>query len=390
MGAERRFRKWCNAFIMLEQWLNTMSVTKQTALFSLHQELGGKMVPFAGYDMPVQYPLGIMKEHLHTRASAGLFDVSHMGQVELSGDNVEEKLETLLPADVQALKPGRIKYSFFTNDDGGVIDDLMITKDDEGKLFLVINAGCKEGDLEHMRKHLKGVEIVEREDQGLIALQGPQASAVLSRFAPEAETQGFMSCIFADIDGVNCRVSRSGYSGEDGYEISIPNSDIDRISRLLLAEAEVEAIGLGARDSLRLESGLCLYGHELDTSTTPVEADIIWAIPKSRRSTGGFPGAERILSEITEGPKRIRVGIKPEGRAPMREGTALFSGDEQVGTITSGGFGPSAGHPVAMAIIRVDLKEIGTELEAEVRGKRLACKVADLPFVKQNYYRKPK
>ena len=390
MGADHRLVKWCDVFIMLEPKLDLMPDNKQTALFSLHQELGGKMVPFAGYEMPVQYPLGIMKEHLHTRASDGLFDVSHMGQVELSGDNVQAKLETLLPANVQALKPGRIKYSFFTTEEGGVIDDLMITKDGEGKLFLVINAGCKEKDLAHMRAHLDSVQIVERDDLGLVALQGPKASAVLGRLAPAVIEQAFMSCQFVDIGGVNCRVSRSGYSGEDGYEISIPNTDLDRIVRLLLAEEEVEAIGLGARDSLRLEAGLCLYGHELDETISPVEADILWAIPKSRRESGGFPGAERILAEMASGPKRIRVGIKPEGRAPMREGTELFHGEEKVGVIKSGGFGPSAGHPVAMALVQSDLKEVGTELEAEVRGKRLPCKVAALPFVKQTYYRKSK
>ena len=365
-----------------------MSDSKQTALFSLHQELGGKMVPFAGYEMPVQYPVGIMKEHLHTRSAAGLFDVSHMGQVELSGANVEEKLEALLPADVQKLKAGRIKYSFFTTESGGVIDDLMITKDGEGKLFLVINAGCKEKDLAHMQAQLSGVNIVERTDLGLLALQGPKASTVLGRFAPEVKEQAFMSCQFVMIDGVSCRISRSGYSGEDGYEISVPNSDIEGIAKLLLAEDEVEPIGLGARDSLRLEAGLCLYGHELDETITPVEADIIWAIPKSRRGTGGFPGADIILRQIEQGPDRIRVGITPEGRAPMREGTELFNGEEKVGVIKSGGFGPSAGHPVAMALVRSDLKEIGTQLEAEVRGKKLACKVAAMPFVKQNYYRK--
>ncbi|HWA44569.1 MAG TPA: glycine cleavage system aminomethyltransferase GcvT [Hypericibacter adhaerens] len=360
---------------------------KTTPLHALHRALGAKMVPFAGYDMPVQYPAGILAEHLHTRAAAGLFDVSHMGQLRLSGANPARALETLVPADIVSLAPMRQRYTQFTDENGGILDDLMVTHAGD-HLFLVVNADCKEADLAHLKAKLPaGVTMTPLPDQALLALQGPKAAAVLARFAPEATAMTFMSAATLTLDGVACFVTRSGYTGEDGYEISIPAEKVEAFARRLLDQPEVKPIGLGARDSLRLEAGLCLYGHDIDTTTSPVEADLVWSIGKRRRAEGGFPGAARIQRELKEGTGRKRVGILPEGRAPVRDGTELIAGGRAIGKVTSGGFGPSLGGPVAMGYVETGMAKIGQSLEAMVRGKALPARVAALPFVKTNYYR---
>jgi aminomethyltransferase len=364
------------------------SAPKQTVLHALHQELGGKIVPFAGYALPVQYPAGIMAEHRQAREAAALFDVSHMGQLRLEGADRAAALEALVPVDVAGLDVGRQRYGFFTNDDGGILDDLMIANQGEW-LFVVVNAACKEADIAHLRRHLKGdVTLTELTDRALLALQGPKAAAVLARLAPGAETFRFMDCKPLIVDGIDCLVSRSGYTGEDGFEISVPAGQAEALARRLLAEPEVAPAGLGARDSLRLEAGLCLYGHELDPSTTPVEADLVWAMQKRRRQEGGFPGAALVQRQLAEGPSRRRVGLRPEGRAPVREGTVLQNehGDV-VGKVTSGGFGPTVGGPVAMAYVDAGLAAEGTLLQAMVRGKPLPCRVAALPFVPHNFFR---
>ena len=361
---------------------------KHTALYALHQELGGKIVPFAGYALPVQYPAGIMAEHKQAREAAALFDVSHMGQVRLDGADRVAALEALLPAEIAKLGEGRQRYSFFTNDQGGILDDLMISNQGDW-LFLVVNAACKDADIAHIRANLKGdVRLTVLEDRALIALQGPKAAAVLARLAPGVETLRFMDCRAVDIDGIDCLVSRAGYTGEDGYEISLPAGRAETLARRLLAESEVAPAGLGARDSLRLEAGLCLYGHDIDETTGPIEADLAWAIQKRRREEGGFPGASIVQKHLAEGPPRRRVGLLPEGRAPMREGTTLKdAAGNEIGRVTSGGFGPSVGGPVAMGYVTADHAAESTALQAEVRGKLLACRVAALPFVEHNYYR---
>lgn len=361
-------------------------------LHDLHVELGGKMVPFAGYEMPVQYPAGVMKEHLHTRTAAGLFDVSHMGQVILRPKAGMEALclgfERLMPVDVLGLAEGRQRYGLFTNETGGILDDLMFANRGE-HLFVVVNAACKQADVAHLRAHLADVAEVEfLTDRALLALQGPQAEAALARIVPQVAAMRFMDVgVFGDI-----WVSRSGYTGEDGFEISLPQGQAEGFARRLLDMPEVMPIGLGARDSLRLEAGLCLYGHDIDTTTSPVEAGLVWAIQKARKAggarAGGFPGADRILRELAEGPERLRVGLRPEGRAPMREETALFAPDgTPLGRITSGGFGPSVGAPVAMGYVPAAFAAIGTALMGEVRGKRLPVAVAALPFQPPTYKR---
>jgi len=361
-----------------------------TALYDLHKELNGKMVAFAGYAMPVHYPLGVMGEHNHTRSHAGLFDVSHMGQVVITGPDADSWLETLLPGDIKDLGQHHIRYSMFTNEQGGIMDDLMITKR-ENDLFLVVNAACKAQDIAHMRAHLPGgFTLTELTDRALIALQGPKAAEVLSRFASGADQMDFMTYAEVTICGAECYISRSGYTGEDGYEISIPANKAEEVCRALLAEDEVKAIGLGARDSLRLEAGLCLYGHDLTPETTPVEAALLWAISKRRRAEGGFPGDKIILEQIaTKKYARKRVGILPTGRAPAREGTIILDGEgNEIGTVTSGGFGPTFGGPVAMGYIAQEFSAINTEIFLSVRGKKLPARVAKTPFVPQRYYRK--
>lgn len=366
------------------------NVLLKTPLFALHEELGGKMVPFAGYAMPVQYPLGVMGEHNHTRSSAGLFDVSHMGQVVISGPDVDQWIETLVPGNIVDLKVNAIRYSMFTNDQGGIMDDLMITKR-ENDLFLVVNAACKTQDIAHMRAHLPDeFTLTELADRALVALQGPKAAEVLARFAKGADEMNFMTYKEVILCGAQCYISRSGYTGEDGHEISIPADKAEEVCRALLAEDEVEAIGLGARDSLRLEAGLCLYGHDLTTATTPVEASLLWSIGKRRRETGGFPGDKIILAQIaTRNYRQKRVGILPNGRAPAREGTLILDKDgNEIGKVTSGGFGPTFGGPVAMGYIKTECSAIDTEILLVLRGRQLPARVAKTPFVPQRYYRK--
>ncbi|HHC29823.1 MAG TPA: glycine cleavage system aminomethyltransferase GcvT [Rhodobacterales bacterium] len=370
-----------------------MSALNRTVLYDLHVELGAKMVPFAGYEMPVQYAPGVMKEHLHTRSAAGLFDVSHMGQVILRGPNVAEALEALVPVDVVGLGEGRQRYGFFTTEDGGIIDDLMITNRGD-HLFLVVNASRKAEDLEHLREGLPGIEVEEITGRALIALQGPGAEDVLAELNPSVRDMRFMDVADVELAGATCWVSRSGYTGEDGFEISVPNTMAPRLARALLEAEAVWPIGLGARDSLRLEAGLCLYGSDIDETTSPVEAGLTWAIQKVRRAggarEGGFAGAERILAELADGPARKRVGLKPEGRAPMRAHVPLFAeeaGGEPVGEITSGAFGPSIEAPMSMGYVPAALAAPGTRVFGELRGKRQPAVVTPLPFYKQNYKR---
>jgi len=365
---------------------------KRTALYELHQELGAKMVPFAGYEMPVQYPLGVMKEHLRTRSAAGLFDVSHMGQVILRGADAAAQLETLVPANIVGLGEGRQRYGLFTNDQGGILDDLMIANRGD-HLFLVVNAACKDADIAHMRANLScPVDAIE--DRALLALQGPAAEAALAAIVPDVSAMRFMDVIVAESPFGEVWISRSGYTGEDGYEVSVADDQSVALAGALLASDDVEPIGLGARDSLRLEAGLCLYGNDVDTGTSPVEAGLSWSIQKARRTggdrAGGFPGAERILSELENGVARRRVGLAPEGRAPMRDGTPLFDSEnaaEPIGHVTSGAFGPTVERPVSMGYVPSTMAEAGTRLFGEVRGKRLPVTVAKLPFTPANFKR---
>ncbi len=332
-------------------------------------EVDAKMVPFAGYDMPVQYPLGVKKEHLHIRDAAGLFDVSHMGQLRLIGDGAAAFLETLVPVDIVDLGAGKQRYAFFTNEQGGIMDDLMVANLGD-HLFVVVNAACKEQDIAHLQAHLpSGVELEIIDDRALLAIQGPKAAEVLARFAPEVAEMLFMDVRKVELLGVDwCIVSRSGYTGEDGYEISVPADKAEELARKLTGEEEVEWIGLGARDSLRLECGLCLYGHDLDTTTTPVEASLLWGIQKVRRAdgerAGGFPGADIILKQIeTKDVARKRIGLVGQTKAPVREGAELYDADgNKIGVVTSGTAGPNAGKPVSMGYVRADLAAIGTEL----------------------------
>ncbi|HWA48032.1 MAG TPA: glycine cleavage system aminomethyltransferase GcvT [Dongiaceae bacterium] len=368
----------------------------RTPLYDLHIELGAKMVPFAGYDMPVQYPMGIMTEHQHTRSGAGLFDVSHMGQIRLSAESfaaVATALESLCPADFQVLKPGQQRYSVLTNESGGILDDLMVTRagkgDDSDHLIMVVNAGCKNEDLAHLRKHLGSrLKIEPMFDRGLMALQGPRAGAVMQKIAPHSVEMKFMTGRLLNVGGMDCFVTRSGYTGEDGFEISVAGGEADNLARKLLGDMEVKPIGLGARDSLRLEAGLCLYGNDITEATNPVEADLVWAIQKRRRAEGGFPGAAIIQKQIAEGPPRKRVGILPDGKAPARAHTEIATpSGEIVGEITSGGFGPSVGGPIAMGYVQSDHAAIGTQLNLMVRGKALPAKVVAMPFVPHRYHR---
>ena len=368
---------------------NTKSVgLKKTPLASIHEKLGGKMVPFAGYEMPVQYPAGIMAEHNHTRTSASLFDVSHMGQAILRGDNVAADMETLVPADIQALPLGKTGYTMLTNEEGGIIDDLMITNHGD-HLHLVVNASRKDVDFEHISMNLNDrAELQIREDRALIALQGPKAAEVLSRYVSTCKELKFLFSVEAVIDGATCLVSRLGYTGEDGYELSVPTRDVTRIATLLLGETEVEAAGLGARDSLRLEAGLALYGNDIDTMTTPIEANLAWTIGKRRRDEGGFIGADVVLKQLADGADRLKVGIKPDGRAPARAHTEIQDmAGNVIGEITSGGFGPTVSGPVAMGYVKSDFAEVGTRINLIVRGKVLSAKVAALPFAPHRYFR---
>jgi aminomethyltransferase len=375
------------------------SQLKRTPLHALHVAHGGKMVPFAGYDMPVQYPAGVLKEHLHTRNAAGLFDVSHMGQIALrakSGrpEDAALALERLVPQDMVSIPAGRQRYAQFTNQSGGILDDLMVANFGD-HLFLVVNAACKAEDEAHLRAHLSDVCVIEPlPDRALIALQGPKAESVLARLCPEAPAMRFMDAGPHRVDGIECFVSRSGYTGEDGFEISVPADQAEALAKTLLENSDVMPIGLGARDSLRLEAGLCLYGHDIVTTTTPVEGALEWSLQKSRRNggarAGGFPGAEPILAQLEKGAPRRRVGLKPEGRAPVREGAPLFAdatSSEQIGAVTSGGFGPSLNAPVAMGYLPTALAKPGTLVFAEVRGQRLPLQISPMPFVPNTYKR---
>jgi aminomethyltransferase len=368
----------------------------QTPLHALHVELGARMVTFAGYDMPVNYPAGILAEHLHTRASAGLFDVSHMGQALIEGPDhaaSARALERLCPADILNLASGRQRYTQLLNAEGGIVDDLMVTRPigADGRLFLVVNASRKEADFELLRAKLPAdVRLSVLETLALIALQGPRAAAVLARLAPgqNIETMPFMSARGFRLSGVETNVSRSGYTGEDGFEISLPAQSAAAFARRALAEPEVRPIGLGARDSLRLEAGLCLYGHELDETIDPIEAGLNWSIQKRRRIEGGFAGAERIQAALASGPSRKRVGIRPEGRAPAREGAEIVNqAGVVIGVVTSGGFGPSVASPVAMGYVASESAAPGTPIGLIVRGKTLTASVVALPFHPHAYYR---
>jgi aminomethyltransferase len=372
---------------------------KHTPLHGLHAGRGGRMVPFAGYAMPVQYAAGVLREHLHTRTAAGLFDVSHMGQIALrpKSGRIEDAalaLERLAPQDIVAIAPGRQRYAQFTTGGGGILDDLMVANFGS-HLFLVVNAACKAADEAHLRASLSDAcEIESLADRALIALQGPRAEPVLARFCADAPAMRFMDAGPRRVDGIDCFVSRSGYTGEDGFEISVPAEHAEALAATLLGEDEVWPIGLGARDSLRLEAGLCLYGHDIDTTTTPVEAALQWSIQKSRRHggarAGGFPGADQILAELEQGTSRRRVGLKAEGRAPAREGAALFAdaaAAEPIGAVTSGGFGPSVNAPVAMGYLPSARSAAGGLVFAEVRGQRLPLRVVPLPFVPNTYKR---
>jgi aminomethyltransferase len=365
-----------------------------TPLHALHLARGARMVPFAGYEMPLQYE-GIIAEHLHTRAAAGLFDVSHMGQAFLAGpdhDTTARALEALVGADLVNLGPGRQRYAQLLNEEGGIIDDLMVTRsaqaDEDGVLMLIVNAGRKAVDWEHLERALPpNVRLLRAEHRALIALQGPSAAAVLARHAPDTATMGFMTAKSTRLDGIECHVSRSGYTGEDGYEISVKAIRVRAIIERLLAHPEVKLIGLGARDSLRLEAGLCLHGHDIDVSTSPVEAGLAWSIGKRRRQEGGFPGASRILDELQRGPDRRRIGLEMDGRIPAREGAEILVDGAAVGKVTSGGFGPSVGRPIAMGYVDRRFATAGTAVIVLVRGKELAARIVPMPFVPHRYYR---
>ena len=375
------------------------SQLKRTPLHALHLARGGKMVPFAGYDMPVQYAAGVLREHLHTRSSAALFDVSHMGQIALrpkSGklEDAALALERLVPQDILGVAPGRQRYAQFTNGQGGILDDLMVANFGS-HLFLVVNAASKVEDEAHLRASLSDTCVIEPlADRALIALHGPKAESALAKLCPDAGAMRFMDAGPRRVDGIDCYVSRSGYTGEDGFEISVPAEQAEALASALLENSDVLPIGLGARDSLRLEAGLCLYGHDIDATTTPVEGALEWSIQKSRRHggvrAGGFPGADRILSELANGATRRRVGLRPEGRAPVREGAPLFAdaaSSAQIGAVTSGGFGPSVNAPVAMGYLPSSHATPGGLVFAELRGQRLPLLIAPMPFVPNTYKR---
>ncbi len=372
------------------------SATLRTPLHGLHVELGARMGPFAGYDMPIQFASGILAEHLHTRSRAGLFDVSHMGQAELVGPDhatVAAALERLCPADFLGLAPGRQRYSQLLNAEGGIIDDLMVSRPPgaDGKLNLIVNAARKAVDFALIESSLpQSVRLTRRDDLALVALQGPAAVAVLERLAPAGglAAMSFMSARPVSFGRFSAFVSRSGYTGEDGFEISLPADDAEAFARRLLADPEAAPIGLGARDSLRLEAGLCLYGHELDETIDPIEAGLAWSIQKRRRLEGGFPGAARVQAALAEGPTRMRVGLRPEGRAPAREGAEIVDASgAEIGRVTSGGFGASVGAPIAMGYVASSAAAPGTSVSRMVRGKPLAARVWPLPFHPHAYHR---
>jgi aminomethyltransferase len=362
-------------------------ILKKTPLHALHVKLGAKMVPFAGYDMPVQYPLGVMKEHVQTRGKAGLFDVSHMGQAKLSAHQGDAAVlfEELVPGGITTLQEGRMRYTQLTNEQGGILDDLMATRFGD-TLWLVVNAACKDADFAHIAAKLDGRATLEIQQRSLLALQGPLAEAVLAALMPVCRDLVFMQSVWTQFDGADVLISRCGYTGEDGYEISIAEDKAVALAEALLAHDDVEAIGLGARDSLRLEAGLCLYGHDIDADTTSAEADLMWSVPKRRRAAADFPGADVVNAQLADGMAKQRVGIVPEGRAPAREGTEIQSATgAPLGTVTSGGFGPTLGGPLAMGYVPPAYAAAGTEIQLIVRGKAMPARIAAIPFVPQNY-----
>jgi aminomethyltransferase len=371
---------------------STSSPLLTTPLHALHIELGAKMVPFGGYDMPVQYATGILAEHKHTRTAAGLFDVSHMGQVLLQGDGADALLETLVPVDIVGLPLFKQRYALFTNAQGGILDDLMVTRR-TNDLFVVVNAACKEQDIAHLQAHIgTRCKVIPQPDRALLALQGPQAVTALARLNPDVQSLTFMTGMHVNLNGADCFVTRSGYTGEDGFEISVPAEQAEALARALLAQPEVKPIGLGARDTLRLEAGLCLYGHDIDTATTPVEAALTWAIQKVRRAggarAGGYPGANMIDAQFSAGTALKRVGLISTERMPVREGAAVVDADgHTLGRVTSGSLAPSLSQPVALAYVDAAHAAIGTPVFAVVRDKRVPMTVTALPFVPNRYYR---
>jgi aminomethyltransferase len=372
-----------------EDWVMSQLTTP---LDTLHRELGAKMVPFAGYDMPVQYPTGIIKEHLQTREAAGLFDVSHMGQVVIEGEGSTAMLESLVPVDIEGLGLNRQTYALFTNERGGVLDDLIITRWGQERFFLVVNAGCKEQDIAHLQASVDGQSLTVLSEQALLALQGPAAREVMHTLCPAAAELVFMQGCSAQIDGAQVYITCSGYTGEDGFEVSVPAEYAEALARRLLAIEEVAPIGLGARDSLRLEAGLCLYGHELTTDIDPVQAGLMWSISKERRADGarpgGFPGADTILQRMLDKPPLRRVGLAVDGKRPVRDGQVVVDTQgRQIGVICSACYGASFGGPIAMAYIECELGEPGTHLAVEVRGGLLPVTVRKMPFTPQRYYR---
>ncbi|MEQ1890339.1 MAG: glycine cleavage system aminomethyltransferase GcvT [Alphaproteobacteria bacterium] len=369
---------------------------RNTPLHALHLSLGAKMAPFAGYFMPINYPSGILKEHLHTREQAGLFDVSHMGQAMLTalpGVDIAAAFETLVPGAIAELKPGQMRYTMLLNAQGGILDDLMVTRpihpEHQHQLFLVVNAGRKTEDFAHIETALAGRATLTRmADRALLALQGPAAASVLARLAPDTAKLGFMHGRRFRVDDVDLIIHRCGYTGEDGFEISVPGNAAQAWARMLLAEPEVLPIGLGARDSLRLEAGLCLYGHDIDETTTPAEANLLWSISKRRREAGGFPGSAIIQAQIMDGPKRLRVGIRPEGRAPAREGAEILDPDGNlIGRVTSGSFSPTLNAPIAMGYVKAAHAADGTPVNLMVRGKPLPAHIAPMPFIPKRFHR---
>lgn len=375
----------------------TSSTLRRTPLHSLHLQQRAKIVPFAGYEMPLNYSAGIVAEHLHTRSHAGLFDVSHMGQITVRANNPDETsaamaLESLMPVDILSLSPGRQKYALLTNQQGGIMDDLMIQNLGD-RLVLVVNAATKQQDFDYLHQHLSATCQLElRHDLALLALQGPASAAVLAGLGHDLADMKFMEVRALEIDGLDCILSRSGYTGEDGFEISVAVAQAEPLAKLLLADSAVKPIGLGARDSLRLEAGLCLYGHDLTTTTTPSEAALNWAISPARREggkrSGSFPGADIILPQIPKNIDRVRVGLVPRGRAPVRPPAELLDADlNPIGEITSGGFSPSLGHPISLGYVQLKHAEIATEVQSVVRGKNLPMVVTKLPFVTANFYR---
>jgi aminomethyltransferase len=372
---------------------DTNDALKFTPLHALHLELGGKMVPFAGYAMPVQYPAGVLKEHLHTREKAGLFDVSHMGQAFLSAADPAKALERVTPADIQGIPEGMQRYGLLLSDEGGIKDDFMTTRlAGEAALYLVVNAAMKDADFAYIAEKLKGqAQLAPAPDRALLALQGPLAADVLERHSPGISELTFMQAKRVTVAGAPAIVSRTGYTGEDGFEISIEGKDAEKVARALLAEAEVLPIGLGARDSLRLEAGLCLYGHDMDDSIDPVEANLVWSMGKRRKEAGDYPGAGRIAKHLQVGAAKKRVGLRPEGRAPAREGTEIADKSGRViGRVTSGGFGPSLNAPLAMGYVEKDFSANGSKLDLIVRGKALGAEVVAMPFVPNRYKRAKK